>query len=175
MASINGKSISSKEFIWVYKKNHSGNANASLSDLTAYLDLYINFKLKVLDAKASGLDEEMSYKAEIDGYENALKAQKKSLPKNTEYSFIMNEYKEGVLMFNISEKKVWNKSSDDESKLQEFYRSHLNNYQNHDFENVRMQVISDYQQELEKEWIKTLKTKYTVKINNEELRRLAKL
>ena len=52
VATVNGKSISSKEFMWVYKKNHAGVANASYQELNAYLNLYINFKLKVVDAKA---------------------------------------------------------------------------------------------------------------------------
>ena len=68
--------------MWVYKKNHSGATTAPHKDLAAYLDLYINFKLKVIDAKSMGLDADTAYKAEINGYEHALKKQKKSLPKN---------------------------------------------------------------------------------------------
>ncbi|MBP8067151.1 MAG: hypothetical protein KAY27_01185 [Pedobacter sp.] len=175
VAIVNGKSISSKEFMWVYKKNHSGIANASYSDLAAYLDLYINFKLKVIDARSMGLDTDTAYKAEINGYENALKAQKKTSPKNSEYAYIMNEYREGVLMFNISERKIWSKAWDNETKLREFYSTNTSNYANKNFDEVRGQVIADYQQNLENEWIKLLRTKYTVKINEEELRKLAKL
>lgn len=175
VAFVNGKSISSKEFMWVYKKNHSGIANASYPDLAAYLDLYINFKLKVIDARSMGLDTDTAYKAEINGYENALKAQKKTSPKNSEYAYIMNEYREGVLMFNISERKIWSKAWDNETKLREFYSTNTSNYANKNFDEVRGQVIADYQQNLENEWIKLLRTKYTVKINEEELRKLAKL
>ena len=175
VASVNGKSISSKEFLWVYKKNHPGITNVSYTDLSAYLNLYINFKLKVIDAKAMGLDADTAYKTEVNGYENALKAQKKTSPKNIEYGFIMNEYREGVLMFNISEKKVWSRAWDDESKLREFYNSNTSSYTNKSFDEIRGQVIADYQQQLEYEWIKLLRTKYTVKINDEELRHLAKL
>ena len=175
VASVNGKSISSKEFMWVYKKNHSGAANAGYHELEAYLNLYINFKLKVLDARAIGLDADTAYKTEINGYENALKAQKKSSPKNLEYGFIMNEYREGVLMFNISEKKIWSKAWDNEDKLREFYSANISKYENKNFDEVRGAVIADYQQSLENEWIKTLRTKYTVKINEDELKKLAKL
>ncbi len=161
--------------MWVYKKNHGGVANASYADLASYLNLYINFKLKVIDARSMGLDADTAYKAEINGYENALKAQKKASPKNLEYAYIMNEYREGVLMFNVSEKKIWSKAWDNESKLREFYNENLANYSNKGFEEVRGQVIADYQQSLENEWIKTLRAKYTVKINDDELRQLAKL
>jgi hypothetical protein len=175
VASVNGKSVSSKEFMWVYKKNHAGIVNATYPELAAYLDLYINFKLKVVDAKAMNLDADTAYKKEINGYESSLKAQKKSAPKNVEYDLIMNEYREGVLMFNISEKKIWSKVQDNETQLREFYNKNINNYEVKNFEEIRGQVIADYQRKLEDEWIKNLRAKYTVKINEEELRKLAKL
>ena len=173
IASVNGKSISSKEFMWVYKKNHGGTTAAPYKDLAAYLDLYINFKLKVIEAKSMGLDTDTAYKAEINGYEHALKTQKKSLPKNKEYDFIMNEYREGVLMFNVSEIKVWSKVQDDENQLKDFYTKNSAKYDKQ-FEDSKGQVIADYQQQLENEWIKSLKSKYTVKINEDELKKLAK-
>lgn len=161
--------------MWVYKKNHGGQANASYADLAAYLDLYINFKLKVMDARSMGLEADTAYQTEIKGYENALKAQKKISPKNAEYSFIMNEYREGVLMFNISEKKIWSRAWDNEDKLREIYRSKPDNYANKNFDEARGQVIADYQQSLEEEWLKSLKQKYNIKINDEELHKLARL
>jgi hypothetical protein len=175
VASVNGKSISSKEFMWVYKKNHAGIASASYQDLAAYLDLYINFKLKVVDAKAINLDADTAYKKEINGYENALKAQKKTSPKNIEYDFIMNEYREGVLMFNVSEKKIWSKIQDNETQLQDFYNKNTRDYSGKNLDDIRGQVIVDYQQYLETEWIKLLRAKYSVRVNNDELKKLAKL
>ncbi|MEE1947083.1 hypothetical protein VRU48_18300 [Pedobacter sp. KR3-3] len=160
--------------MWVYKKNHAGVASASYQDLAAYLNLYINFKLKVMDAKAMGLDADTAYKKEINGYEDALKAQKKTSPKNIEYNFIMNEYREGVLMFNVSEKKIWSKVQDDETQIHNFYSKNAGNYAGKSFEDVRGQVIADYQQNLEDQWIKSLRAKYTVKVNDDELRKLAK-
>lgn len=159
--------------MWVYKKNHSGVTSAAHKDLAAYLDLYINFKLKVIDARGMGLDADTAYKAEINGYEQALKTQKKASPKNKEYDFIMNEYREGVLMFNVSEIKIWSKIQDNEDQLRAFYKKNSARYDK-DFEESKGQVIADYQQELEKEWIKLLKSKYTVKINDDELKKLAK-
>ena len=173
VASVNGKPISSKEFMWVYKKNHRGITTAPQQDLAAYLDLYINFKLKVIDAKGMGLDADTAYKAEINGYEQALKTQKKTASKNKEYDFILNEYREGVLMFNVSEIKVWSKVQDNEGQLKDFYQKNKANY-NKDYEECKGQIIADYQVQLENEWIKSLKSKYTVKINDDELKKLAK-
>ncbi|TCC94387.1 hypothetical protein EZ428_06345 [Pedobacter frigiditerrae] len=174
IASVNGKSISAKEFMWVYKKNHAGVANASYAELNAYLNLYINFKLKVVDAKAMNLDADTAYKKEINGYESALKSQKKTSPKNIEYNFIMNEYREGVLMFNVSEKKIWSRVQDNDAQILDFYNKNASLYTGKTFDEVRGQVVADYQQHLENEWIKTLRAKYNVKVNEDELEKLAK-
>jgi hypothetical protein len=175
VATVNGKSISSKEFMWVYKKNHAGIANATYQELANYLTLYINFKLKVIDARAQNLDADTAYKKEINGYEKMLKAQKKTASKNFEYDFIMNEYREGVLMFNISEIKIWSKVLENEQVIRDRYKNLSLNYSGKSFEEAQAQVIADYQQELENAWIKTLRAKYTVKVNEEELKKLAKL
>lgn len=160
--------------MWVYKKNHAGVTTASYQELLSYLELYVNFKLKVLDAKAMNLDADTAYKKEINGYENTLRAQKKAAAKNLEYNFIINEYREGVLMFTISEKKIWNKVIENENGIRDFYQKNIANYGGKAFEEVQGQVIADYQQQLEEEWIKGLRTKYAVKINNDELKKLAK-
>lgn len=161
--------------MWVYKKNHAGVTSATYDELASYLALYINFKLKVLDAKAMNLDADTAYKKEVNGYESTLKAQRKAAAKNFEYNFIINEYREGVLMFNISEKKIWNKVVENEKGIRDYYAANKSKYGDKDFEDVQGQVIADYQQQLENEWIKGLRNKYVVKVNDEELRKLAKL
>lgn len=144
VATINGKAITNKEFMWFYKKNHVGNAAVSAQDLETYLNQYINFKLKVLDAKEMGLDTDTAYIAEIKNYESALEAQKRTSKTSQAHVMIMNEYRDAALMFNVSEIKVWNKAKDD-------------------------------QEQIEKEWIDTLRKKYSVKINQNEIKKLAKL
>ncbi len=145
MAVINGKAIEEKEFMWFYKKNHTGNGNVSYQDLLAYLNLYVDFKLKVLDAKALDMDKDTTYLKEIKNYENTLKEQKKVSKKSPEFAFLINEYKEAVLMFNISEKKVWNTAQDDIT-----------------------------QQKLEMEWIAELRKKFPVKIFQELIKKMAR-
>lgn len=159
--------------MWVYKKNHAGITNASYQELANYLDLYINFKLKVLDAKAMNLDADTAYKKEVNGYETALKAQKKTA-KNLAYDFIINEYREGVLMFNVSEKKIWSNVVDHEQEVRDYYQKNSAKYMGKNFEDVQGQVVADYQQQLEADWIKALRAKYSIKINEDELKKLAK-
>jgi hypothetical protein len=174
VATINGTPISSKEFYWVYKKNHTGEDATSLKELASYLDLYINFKLKVAEAKALGLDKDDAYQQEIAGYERALKAQQKVADDTPEYSYIMNEYREGVLMFNVCEQKIWGKVQEDDEKLKSYFANHSKNYEGKQFEEIRGQVVGDYQQQLEADWIASLRTKYKIKINQSELKKMAK-
>lgn len=172
VAYVNGKPISAKEFMWVFKKNNTGFTEKNLQNLENYLNLYINFKLKVAEAKALGLDTNTAYKQEINHYVRTLKTQKKTSTKYKAFDYILNEYREGVLMFNLSEKEIWSKL--DEEEVINFYQKNDPIYQNKNFEDIRSQVISDYQKFLETQWIKVLKTKYTVKINEDELKKLTK-
>jgi hypothetical protein len=174
VAVVNGKSISAKEFMWAYKKSHNGNISAAYDTLQAYLNLYINFKLKVLDARDMGLDKNASYQEEIKTYEDALTTHKKVGVSNKDRDFLLNEYREGVLMFNVSEQKIWNKAQEDEQAINEFYIKNQQNYKK-PLSEVRGGVIADYQLSLEDKWLKSLKQKYQVRINENELKKLAKL
>ena len=77
-------------------------------------------------------------------------------------------------MFNVSEQKIWNKAQEDEQAINEFYAKNQKNY-NKPLSDVRGAVIADYQLSLEEKWLKSLKQKYEIKINESELKRLAKL
>jgi peptidyl-prolyl cis-trans isomerase SurA len=46
-----------------------------------------------------------------------------------EFADIMDEYRDGLLLFDLMEKEIWEKSKKDTIGLKKFYESHLNNYQ----------------------------------------------
>ena len=173
VATVNGKPVSTKEFIWAYKKSHNGSVSADYAALASYLNLYLNFKLKVLDAREMGLDKNPFYQEEIKTYETALDAHKKTSVNNKNHDFLLNEYREGVLMFNVSEQKIWSRAQDDEQAVKDFYHQHKKDYQA-PLSEIRGQVIADYQQNLEEDWLSSLKQKYQIKVNENELRKLAK-
>lgn len=60
------------EFIRVYNKNLDLVQDESQKDVDEYLTLFINYKLKLKEAKALGLDEKDSYKRELDTYKKQL-------------------------------------------------------------------------------------------------------
>lgn len=73
LISIGKTQVSAKEFEYVYKKNNA-NAEDAFTDksLKEYLELYTNFKLKVLDAEKNGLDTTEAFKMELNSYRKQL-------------------------------------------------------------------------------------------------------
>ncbi|WP_375438213.1 peptidylprolyl isomerase [uncultured Hymenobacter sp.] len=61
------------EFAYVYRKNNSSAPEyGTRASVAEYLDLYTNFKLKVLEAEQRGLDTTQAFKRELDGYKQQL-------------------------------------------------------------------------------------------------------
>lgn len=67
LMTINGKPISAEEFLYIYEKNNQvGTVDPKTMD--EYLDMFINFKLKVIEAESQGIDTTESFKKELKGY-----------------------------------------------------------------------------------------------------------
>ena len=61
------------EFAYVYRKNNGTAADyGTRPSVAEYLDLYTNFRLKVLEAERRGLDTTQAFKRELDGYRQQL-------------------------------------------------------------------------------------------------------
>lgn len=60
------------EFMNVYNKNNVNNDIVDKKSLEEYLDLYVNFKLKVKEAKEMGMDTMASFVKELSGYRKQL-------------------------------------------------------------------------------------------------------
>lgn len=67
LMTINSEDIMASEFLYIYEKN---NQETSLEKKTMdeYLDLFVNFKLKVTEAMAQGVDTTEAFKKELAGY-----------------------------------------------------------------------------------------------------------
>lgn len=69
LMTIGGIKVQAGEFIRMYKKSTEP---GKTQDIDGYLQQYIIFKLKVLDAIHQGYDTTKSYKNELNGYRNQL-------------------------------------------------------------------------------------------------------
>ncbi|HEX8326410.1 MAG TPA: peptidylprolyl isomerase [Hymenobacter sp.] len=65
--------VPANEFAYVYRKNNSAAPDfGTRQSVAEYLDLYTNFRLKVLEAEQRGLDTTQAFKRELDGYRQQL-------------------------------------------------------------------------------------------------------
>ena len=71
LMTINGKPVLKSEFEYIYNKNNSNNS-LDKKTLEEYVDLFINFKLKVEEAKTQGIDTTKSFINELSGYRSQL-------------------------------------------------------------------------------------------------------
>lgn len=69
---IDGKPVTTAEFERIYKKNNSKDNVIDTKSIEEYLELFINFKLKVSEAEKTGLDTSKSFKTELAGYRKQL-------------------------------------------------------------------------------------------------------
>ena len=67
LLTIDGKPVMLSEFLYIYEKNNQENSLDKKS-MAEYLDLFINFKLKVTEAIAQGVDTTEAFKKELAGY-----------------------------------------------------------------------------------------------------------
>ncbi|MFK5890756.1 MAG: peptidylprolyl isomerase [Flavobacteriaceae bacterium] len=90
---------------------------------------------------------------------------------NKEYATSVNEFKEGLLLFDIMQNKVWQKAKADSTGLKAFYMLNRTKYPK-DFKNNKGVVMNDYQTYLEKIWIAGLRKKHPIEINKRALKKL---
>ncbi|CAM1346771.1 peptidylprolyl isomerase [Tenacibaculum crassostreae] len=93
---------------------------------------------------------------------------------NSEYRNTLLEYKEGLLLFDLMQEKIWNKASNDAYGLKEFYSKNIAKY-GKELDEIKGQVLSDYQNELEKNWIEDLRKNNTIKIKDKVVKKLKKI
>ncbi len=72
--SVGGAPTHSEEFIYLYKKNHVKKSQDFTSEkIEEYLNLFINFKLKVMEARQRGFDTTAKFTKELNTYRDELK------------------------------------------------------------------------------------------------------
>ena len=91
-----------------------------------------------------------------------------------EYAATLKEYEEGLLLFELMQQKIWDKSSKDTLGLQTYFEKNKGNYKEQVLDSIKGQVINDYQNHLEKNWIADLRKNHEVEIKKSQLKRLIK-
>lgn len=100
-------------------------------------------------------------------YENSILEEK-----YPEFKNLVEEYFNGMLLYEINSQNIWNKSLQDSVGLEKFYKEIKTQFPDPEnpgaykpFSAVRASVVTQYQEKLEKEWIMELKKKYPVVVD----------
>lgn len=72
LLTIDGEAFSLEEFLYVYNKNNNNTSTIDKKSINEYLDLYVNFRLKVKEAEDRGMDTTEAFVNELAGYRNEL-------------------------------------------------------------------------------------------------------
>jgi len=120
---INGKPIYKSEFEYIYNKNNSNNALDKKS-LDEYVDLFINFKLKVAEAEAQGIKDKKSYQEEFASYKNQLAAPYMT-DKESEEKLIKEAYNRLKEEVNVSHILIRCSPTDTAAAYKQIYRIYI--------------------------------------------------
>ncbi|MGB6035890.1 MAG: peptidylprolyl isomerase, partial [Cryomorphaceae bacterium] len=71
LMTIDDREITKSDFETIYKKNNR-DSSITKEDLDEYLELFINFKLKVMEAEEMGMDTVARFERELSGYRDQL-------------------------------------------------------------------------------------------------------
>ena len=72
LMTVAGEDVTKSEFEKVFKKNNKSAGAVDQKALSDYLELYINYKLKVKEASELGLDTAATFVSELNGYRKQL-------------------------------------------------------------------------------------------------------
>lgn len=90
LMTIDGREVTKSEFEYIYNKNNASNAIDKKS-LNEYVDLFVNFKLKVIEAENLKMDTLRSFINELSGYRQQL-SQPYLTDQTAEKEAYLNEY-----------------------------------------------------------------------------------
>lgn len=89
--------------------------------------------------------------------------------------YLIQEYHDGLLLFEISNREVWEKAAADSVGQMKWYKKYRKKrYGKKKYEEVKAAVTADWQDELEKRWVAALRKRYDVVIYDEVLKTVNK-
>jgi len=95
--------------------------------------------------------------------------------KHSDFKYLMKEFHDGILLFEISSDKVWNRVQEDTAGLMLYYELNKDKFLSEKnielsplpFSEVQADLFSSYQDWLNEEWIRELKSRYAVRIDDQ--------
>ncbi len=97
LLTIDGKPSTVEEFMYIYQKNNK-ETQLDQKSIEEYLDLFINFKLKVHEAEQQGIDTTAAFRKEFESY------RKQATPK-----YMVDKKSEGAIMQKAYHRMLWDR------------------------------------------------------------------
>src|SRR6185369_791903 len=104
LISVGGKSLRADDFIVWIEQQHKSSKLSPASYMNQLYDNWTEEKINVAE------EDEI-------------------IRENPDFKYLIAEYREGILLFEIMEKEVWNKASEDTVGQRKFYQEHASKYQ----------------------------------------------
>ena len=119
------------------------NDNRELFSLDDIVYTQEDFKNFILDYQESGLDFEMMYQRFVDF--TCLEYEESKLEeKYPEYKTLLNEFRDGILLFDLTSTMVWTKAMEDTVGLQKYFETNRENYVWGDRVEANIYTCADY-------------------------------
>ncbi|PQJ74047.1 peptidylprolyl isomerase [Polaribacter gangjinensis] len=91
-----------------------------------------------------------------------------------EFAITLQEYKDGLLLFELMQQTIWEKSTKDSLGLKTYFDENISKYSSNELAKVKGEVMNDYQNFLENNWIAELRKNVIIAIDNRQLKNLIK-
>ena len=148
----------------------------SAEEFAKYFDRFKGMRLKP-DEFAGFLDErfENYVQEKMTRYERDRLEEK-----YPEFQSLVQEFHDGMVLYEINTKKVWTAATTDTVGLEQFYEANKEKYidpataEPSKLDGIRAIVITDFQEYIDKQWIEELKKKYNPTINQKAFEAILK-
>lgn len=140
------------------------------NDIRQFIEMR-GLRKSIANAKADSLMKAEGKASREQVYDEV--AQRESL-KDSNLKYLIQEYHDGLLFCEIANREVWQKAKDDSVGLAAFYKKNKKQlkkkYKGKPIKDVKdSRLTTDYQDYLEQQWVKALRKKYSVSIDEKAL------
>lgn len=146
-----------------------GGVEYSQEDFAAYLsqqaskDIYENFQEYI-----NRIYDNFSNNSILAFYKKHL------LENNSDLKNLIQNYKNEILVKNITKQKVWQPATNSQFELLQFYQENRDKYdKNVSFESIKSKVVSDYKAYLNEIWEQKLRSEYKIEISQSTFNKIA--
>ena len=91
-----------------------------------------------------------------------------------QFASTLQEHKDGLLLFELMQQKIWNKSAQDSLGLKNYFDKNIGNYKTKNLKEINGEVMNDYQNFLEKNWIADLRKNAIITVDKKQLKKIKK-